>query len=294
MDRLARIIERLAPSDGDHTTAIPSLSLHRRSSPTQPIPCIYGFALAIIVQGRKRVTVGDEVLNYGAGQSLLTTADLPVIAHVTQASAEEPFIGLMLRLDQRLIIQVAAEMALPPSPRSSTYLAMSIGGLEPPVLDAVARLLTLIEEPSLAPQLAPLVQNEIVVRLIAGQHGPKLRQIVADGSPSQQVARAMTWLKQHFTQAIPVDDLADLVHMSPSTFRHHFRAVAGMSPVQYQKLLRLQEARQLMLNEDLDAGAAALRVGYESASQFSREYGRRFGMPPRRDVNRMRDPSSVL
>jgi hypothetical protein len=244
LDRLVRTLERLAPSDGDHNTAIPSLSLHRRSSPTQPIPCIYGFGLAITVRGRKRVTLGDDVFEYGAGQSLLTTADLPVVSHVTQASAAEPFLGLLLKLDQRLILQVAAEMALPSPPRSSSYRAMSTGTLEPPVLDAMGRLLALLDEPGLLPQIAPLVQHEMVVRLLAGEHGPKLRQIVAAGSPGQQIAKAMAWLKQNFTQAILVDHLADLVHMSPSTFRHHFRDVAGMSPVQYQKQLRLQEARQ--------------------------------------------------
>jgi AraC-like DNA-binding protein len=279
---------RFAPGDGDHATAIPALSLHRRSSPTQPIPCIYGFGLAITVRGRKQVTLGDDVFDYGAGQSLLTTADLPVVAHVTQASATEPYLGLLLQLDQRLILHVAAEMALPSPPKSGSYRAMSIGALEAPLLDAVVRLLALLDEPRLLPQIAPLLQHEIVVRLLAGQHGPKLRQHVAAGSPGQQIAQAMAWLKQNFTRAMRVDHLADLVHMSPSTFRHHFRAVAGMSPVKYQKQLRLQEARQLMLNEELDAGVAALRVGYESASQFSREYGRQFGLPPGRDILRMR------
>lgn len=288
MERLARAIARHAPQDGDYPTAIPALSLHRRSDATQPIPCIFGFALAITFQGKKRVTLGDEIFDYSSGQSLLTTADLPVVARITQASITEPYLGLLLKLDQGLIAQIAAEMALPPPPKTSIYRAMSVIEMNLPALSAVSRLLAVLDEPSLVPHIAPHVQHEIAVRLLVGQHGPMLRQIVVAGTPSQQIARALSWLKQNFNQSLLVDELAESVHMSPSTFRHHFRAVAGMSPLQYQKQLRLQEARLLMLNEGLDVGGAAVRVGYESASQFSREYGRQFGLPPARDIHRVR------
>lgn len=153
---------------------------------------------------------------------------------------------------------------------------------------ALVRLVTLLGEPALIPRLAPLIQQEITIRLLTGPHGGQLRQLVTAGSPSQQIAKVVAWLKQNFVQALHGDDLADRAHMSPSTFRQHFRALTGVSPLQYQKQLRLQEARQLMLNENLDAGSAASRVGYESASQFSREYGRLFGAPPQRDITRMR------
>jgi AraC-like DNA-binding protein len=153
---------------------------------------------------------------------------------------------------------------------------------------ALVRLVNLLDEPTLVPRLAPLIQQEITIRLLTGPHGPHLRHLVIAGSPGQQIAKAVAWLKQNFAQPLHGDDLANRAHMSPSTFRQHFRALTGVSPLQYQKQLRLQEARQLMLNENLDAGGAAVSVGYESASQFSREYSRLFGAPPQRDITRMR------
>jgi AraC-like DNA-binding protein len=279
---------RIAQTDGDHSTVIAALSLHRRSAATEPVHCLYGPALAITVSGRKRVTLGEEVFAYGPGQTLLTTVDLPVVAHITQASAAQPYLGLMLRLDPRQILQLAAEIGVPRATRAGSYRAMSLGDLDPPLLKAVERLVLLLDEPTLAPQIAPLIQQEILVRLLSGKHGPQLRHLVSTNSPSQQIAQSMAWLKQHFTRAISVDELAESAHMSPSTYRQHFRAISGMSPLQYLKQLRLQEARQLMFNQDLDAGSAGLRVGYESASQFSREYTRLFGEPPLRDIKRLR------
>ncbi|SEF19513.1 AraC family transcriptional regulator [Variovorax sp. NFACC27] len=286
---LAKAVGRFAENDGDCITAIPELTLHRRSAATEPVHCIYGFGVGITVSGKKRVALGEEVFDYSAGQSLLTTLDLPVVTHVTQASSAKPFLGLMLRLDSRAIVQAAAEMALPQPSRDCSYRAMSLGDLDPTLLGTVTRLVELLAEPRLIPQIAPLLQQEIVVRLLAGRHGPQLQRLVAVGTPSQQVAQSMAWLKMNFTRPVLADDLAASVHMSPSTFRQHFRAVAGMSPMQYLKQLRLQEARQLMLNQGIDAGTAGIRVGYESASQFSREYARLFGAPPLRDIKRMRE-----
>lgn len=286
---LARAVQRVALSDGDYVTAIPELSLHRRSATTEPLHCIYGFGVGITVSGQKRVALGEEVFDYAAGQSLLTTADLPVVTHVTRASPAQPFLGLMVRLDARAIVQAAAEMALPQPTKDSSYRAMSLGDLDATLLGTVTRLVELLDEPRLIPQIAPLLQQEIVVRLLAGRHGPQLQRLVAIGSPSQQVVQSMAWLKMNFMQPVLADELAASVHMSPSTFRQHFRAVAGMSPMQYLKQLRLQEARQLMLNQGIDAGTAGVRVGYESASQFSREYARLFGAPPSRDIRRMRE-----
>ncbi len=291
LDDLQRAVARTAQADGDYLTAIPALSLHRRSAMTAPLHCLYGFGLGITVSGQKRVALGDEVFDYAAGQSLLTTADLPVVSHITRASAAQPFVGLALQLDPRAIVQLAAEMALPPPPRDGNQRAMSLGDLDPTLLGAVTRLVDLLAEPRLIPQLAPLLQREIMVRLLAGRHGPQLQRLVAIGSPSQQVAQSMAWLKLNFTRNVLADELAASANMSPSTFRQHFRAVAGMSPMQYLKQLRLQEARQLMLNQGIDAGTAGVRVGYESASQFSREYARLFGAPPLRDIRRMREAS---
>ena len=228
------------------------------------------------------------MISYGPGQSMLTTIDLPVISHVTRASVHEPLLGLMLKLDNRHIMQTAAEMQLPPPSRVLGFRPISIETLDKALIGALVRLVKLLEEPVLVHRLAPLIQQEITIRLLTGPHGSQLQHLVANGSPSQQISKAVAWLKQNFTRALRVDDLAARAHMSPSTFRQHFRAITGTSPLQYQKQLRLQEARQLMHNQNIDAGNAGGRVGYESASQFSREYSRLFGAPPRQDVRRMR------
>jgi transcriptional regulator GlxA family with amidase domain len=219
---------------------------------------------------------------------MLTTIDLPVISHVTRASVQQPLLSLMLRLDGQRIVQTAAEMQLSPPSRAATFRPLSIEPLDDGLLNALIRLVALLEEQVLIDQLAPLIEQEIVIRLLRGPHGEQLQHLASNGSPSQQIAKAVAWLKQNFTRAIQVDGLAERVHMSPSTFRQHFRAITGTSPLQYQKQLRLQEARQLMLNENVDAGNAGGRVGYESASQFSREYSRLFGSPPQQDVRRLR------
>jgi AraC-like DNA-binding protein len=285
---LAQAIERFAQTDGDHTTAIPALTLHRRQAPTEPLHCIYNLGLGVVAQGHKQVLLGGESIDYGPGQSMLTTIDLPVVSHVTRASTREPFLGMMLTLDVRSIVQLASEMDEPRRWRENAYRSISFEALDAALLDALVRLVALLDEPALVPRLAPLIQQEVTVRLLTGPHGPQLRHLVTAGSPSQQIGKAVAWLKQNFVQALKGDDLADRAHMSSSTFRQHFRALTGVSPLQYQKQLRLQEARQLMLNENLDAGSAAVRVGYESASQFSREYSRLFGAPPQRDITRMR------
>jgi len=183
---------------------------------------------------------------------------------------------------------MASEMDESLSRREDASRAISFEILDADLLDALLRLVKLLGQPALVPGLAPLIQQEIILRLLTGPHGPQLRRLVSAGSPSQQIAKAVAWLKQNFVETLDGDDLADRAHMSPSTFRQHFRALTGVSPLQYQKQLRLQEARQLMLNENLDAGSAGGRVGYESPSQFSREYSRLFGAPPQRDVTRMR------
>jgi len=289
---LARAIGHFAQTDGDHNTAIPSLTLHRRKAPTEPLHCIYNLGLGVVAQGDKQVLLGGESIDYGPGQSMLTTIDLPVVSHVTRASVREPFLGMMLTLDVRAIVQMASEMDVPRPRRDDAYRSISFEALDGALVDALVRLVTLLDEPALVPRLAPLIQQEITIRLLTGPHGPQLRHLVTAGSPSQQIAKAVAWLKQNFVQALHGDDLADRAHMSPSTFRQHFRALTGLSPLQYQKQLRLQEARQLMLNQNLDAGSAGGLVGYESASQFSREYSRLFGAPPQRDITRLRSKSN--
>ena len=214
------------------------------------------------------------------------------ISYVTKATMAEPYLGLRLALDAKTIAQIAAEMDFSTQLKAISARAMSVVQLNEGLLDAITRLVRLLNEPHLIPLVAPLIQQEIIVRLLNGEHGPALRYLVASGSPSQQIAKVITWLKLHYTESVSMDDLALKVHMSPSTFRQHFREVTGMSPLQYLKNLRLQDARQWMLNEDMDASSAAMRVGYESASQFNREYTRLFGAPPLRDIKRVRGPPS--
>ena len=285
---LARAIRRFAQTDGDHYTSVQALTLHRRSAPSEPLHCIYNLGLGVVAQGDKQVLLGGEAIDYGPGQSMLTTIDLPVVSHVRRASVREPFLGMMLTLDVRAIVQIASEVDMPRSRRDDVPGSISFKALDPALLDALIRLVTLLDEPVLVPKLAPLIQQEITVRLLTGPHASQLRRLVTAGSPSQQIAKTVAWLTHNFVEVLHGDDLADRAHLRPSTFRQHFRALTGLSPLQYQKQLRLQEARQLMLNQNLDAGNDASRVGYESASQFSREYNRLFGAPPQRDIKRMR------
>jgi AraC-like DNA-binding protein len=288
VDSLAREIGRVASANGDYVTAVPGLTLHRRSAPGSPMPCIYGFGLGVIAQGSKQVILGEQVFAYTPGDAMLTTVDLPVVSNVTVASPQAPFLGLMLSIDPRIVLQLVAEMDLNHAPKAVAYQSIAFKTLDSATLACVIRLVRLADEPAMAPFIAPLIQREIVIRLLAGAFGPLLRHVVSVGSPSQQISKAVNWLKQHFSLTLRVDELAASAHMSPSTFREHFKSVTGMSPLQYQKQLRLQEARQLMLSQDLDAGSAGVRVGYDSASQFSREYARLFGAPPLRDIQRMR------
>lgn len=212
-----------------------------------------------------------------------------MVSYVTQASVAEPYLGLRLELDARLISQLAADPDVVAGAKASGGRAVSVVELEDGLLEAVSRLVSLLDEPALMASIYPLILQEITIRLLNGQYGPTLRNLVAQGSPSQQIARVLSWLKLNFTQDLSMEALAAKACMSPSTFRQHFRALTGMSPLQYLKSLRLQEARQVMMNEGLDAGSAAVRVGYESASQFSREYTRLFGAPPLRDIKRIRE-----
>ena len=285
---LARVIERFAQSDGDYQTAIPGLSLHRRHSPTEPLPCIFNLGLGVVAQGHKQALLGSEVIQYGPGQSMLTTIELPVNSHVACASSQEPLLGLMLTLESVEIGQAAADMQLPVSARATANRSIAVERLDEGLAWALVRLVELLDQAPLVAPLAPLIKREIIIRALAGPHGPQLLHLLAEGSPSQQISKAVSWLKHHFAQGMKVDELAARVHMSPSTFRQHFRAMTGTSPLQYQKQLRLQQARYLMLKQNIDAGTAGSQVGYESASQFSREYHRLFGLPPQQDVRRMR------
>lgn len=280
--RLATAIDRQVRTDGLHATAVPELSLIRFSTPTDSVPVVYEPSLCLIAQGSKRVELAGEAFQYDPAHFLLVSVDLPVCGRVTEATPSAPYLGLKITLDTGIIGELVADGAGTDARGAARGLAVS--PVEPPLLDAVGRLVGLGDNPRDAVALAPLVLREISYRLLTGAQGMRLRQIAAAGGPAQRIARAIRWLRDHFAEPLRVEVLAREVRMSQSAFHHHFKGVTAMSPLQYQKRLRLQEARRLMLGEGLDASAAAFRVGYESPSQFSREYSRQFGAPPRRDV----------
>ncbi len=281
--KLAAAVERLTSVDGVYHTAVPALSLSRHSAISECVALVYEPSLCIIAQGSKEVFLGDETYRYDPAHSLLVSVDLPVSAQVIEASPTCPYLGIRIALDPAVVGELlAGSMSAPALGSPSRGLAVS--PVDPPLLDAVIRLVALLDCPQDIVALVPLVLREITYRVLAGPQGGRLRQIASAGAPAQRIARAIRWLKDNFAGPLRIDSLAKHVQMSPSAFHLHFKGVTAMSPLQYQKRLRLQEARRLMLGEGLDAGEAAFRVGYESPSQFSREYRRMFGAPPRQDV----------
>ena len=288
LEALGKSIARWT-DQGDHfETTIPGLSLYRRDEPTGPTSGMYEPSICWAAQGAKRVLLGDDAYVYDPHHFLITSVDLPTVWQIIEASREKPCLGLMMKLDLREISQLIVDSHLPPLRGQQSSRGMATGEVTLPLLSAFQRLLDLLDEPKDMPILAPLVQREISYRLLVGDQGARLRQMASAGSQSQQIARAIDWLKGNFTRSLRIDDLAMQVNMSTSTFHHHFRALTAMSPLQYQKWLRLNEARRLMLTERLDATSAAFQVGYESPSQFNREYNRLFGAPPLRDITSLR------
>lgn len=288
LEGLGQSIAQWTDKGDQLVTAIPGLSLYRRDEPTQPMSGMYEPSICLIAQGAKRVLLGDETYVYDAQHFLITSVNLPTVAQIIKASRERPWLGLKLKLDQREISQLMVNSNLPPLRTQQSSRGMAIGEVTLPLISAFQRLIDLLAEPKDIPILAPIIQREIVYRLLVGDQGARLRQMASAGSQSQQIARAIDWLKSHFTNPVRIEDLATQVNMSTSTFHHHFRALTAMSPLQYQKWLRLNEARRLMLSERLDATSAAFQVGYQSPSQFSREYSRSFGAPPLRDITILR------
>jgi len=281
-------IARWTVKNGRLITAIPALSLRQWESPTELSSYMHEPSLCLVAQGAKRVLLGKESYTYDAYHFLITAVDLPVVSQIIEASREKPFLGLVLRLDRRSIAQMMVDRDVPlPSPQQASR-GMAVSEVTVPLLNAFLRLIDLLDTPDDIPMLAPLVQREILYRLLVGDQGERLRQIGATGTQGHQIAQAIDWLKDNFNQPLHIDALAAYALMSPSTFHRHFRDVTSMSPLQFQKSLRLHEARRLMLADHLDAASAAFQVGYESHSQFNREYSRLFGAPPLRDIKGLR------
>lgn len=284
---LAERIARANCEDGVIET-LKGLYLHR-SSTLKRLHSVSNPAFCVIAQGSKEIFLGNERYQYDPAYYLLVTAELPVVSQVIEASQERPYLSLRLDLDPTLVGSVMVDSGHTAPPSDAEVRAIDVSALDTSLLDAVVRLVRLIDSPTEARVLAPLVTREIIYRLLMGEQANRLRHIAVVGGYTSPIARAIEQLRKNFDQSIRIDDVARELGMSVSGFHHHFKAVTAMSPLQFQKQMRLQEARRLMLGERLDAASAAYRVGYEDASHFNREYKRLFGLPPMRDVERLRE-----
>lgn len=286
-DELVERIARAIPEDG-RVDPLRGLTLYRASSPTDPLHRVFEPSFCVIAQGSKEVHLGKDCYRYDPYHYLLATAELPVTGQVLEASKERPYLSLRLVLDSALVSSVMVEAGHSAPRRRDDVRALDVSLLSADLLDAVVRLVRLLDAPAEAPVLAPLITREIIYRLLMGAQDGRLRHISVLGGHSHRIAKAVKRLHSDFSQSIRMESLAEEIGMSVSGFHHHFKAVTGMSPLQFQKQLRLQEARRLMLGEDLDAATAGYRVGYDDASHFNREYKRLFGEPPMRDMERLR------
>jgi AraC-like DNA-binding protein len=289
---LARIIVSKTRPDEVLETPIEGLRLIQRTRPTGPLPVTYEPSLAVVVQGRKQIDLGGATIVYDASRFLLTSLDLPVMSRVTEASPHKPYACLALRLDMPVVRELAARIEPDTEELAARGPAMATGPVTVELLDALHRLVLLLDAPQDLPVLSPLVQREITYRVLRSPAGARLRQIAVMGEESQRVGRAVEWIRRHFREPLRVGELAAMANMGLSTFHRHFRALTNMSPLQYQKKLRLQAARDSMLTQGLDVAAAAYEAGYESVSQFTREYARLFGRPPGRDVRQLRQAAA--
>jgi AraC-like DNA-binding protein len=287
-DLTARIA-RLAPVDGAHQTAFPTLTLNRGSVPTVCTPTVCQPCLGFVVQGRKRALLNDEVFYYDALNYLVVSVTLPMMGQVLEATTERPFLSLRLDLDLEEIARLLLELGDRGSAPLAADRGLFVARMDEPLLDAVLRMVKLLDTPEDIAVLAPAVQREIYYRVLRGELGRRLVDLAECDGGNHRVVRAIEWLKQRFAAPLRIEDLAEAVHMSPSALHHRFKAVTAMSPLQYQKHLRLHEARRLMFAGGIECATAGHRVGYESPSQFSREYRRLFGAPPRAEIARLRE-----
>ena len=280
--QLAAIIDRHVTGSGICTTAMPHVSLIRADQPSMPTPAVYEASLCLIAQGSKRVSIGDHSVVYDAAHYLLVSVDLPLVGHVIDASVERPYLCCKIDLDPAMLadLLVAEGGAVP----RTDLPVLGVYPSDPDLIDAACRLVGLLDRPETIRALAPLIEREILYRLLSGPHGPMLRHVATAGSHLNQVSRAIAVIRRRFDAPIRIDEIAAEAGMSPSSLHAHFKAITRLTPLEYQKQLRLQEARRLMLVGGATAGTAGFAVGYESPSQFSREYRRLFGAPPRQDI----------
>ncbi len=275
-------------------TDVPGLLLSRRTVPTAPASATYEPSLAVVAQGRKQANLGGTNFIFDQSRYLLTSLDLPVICNVIEASEHVPYLCFVLKLEMPVVRELLTREEIQEPELSSDKPAMALGKTTPELLDACCRLVDLLNSPQDIPFLSELIQREIIYRILRGPQGARLRAIATLGDQSHRTAKAIAWVRVNFAKPLRVEDLANIAGMGVSTLHHHFRALTAMSPLQYQKQLRLQAARERMLMDGLDAASAAFEVGYESATQFNREYSRFFGLPPMRDIRTLRSPGALL
>ncbi len=287
-EELVERIGRAMREDGT-TQPFQGLHLYHRSSPLELLHGVSEPSVAVIAQGSKEVFLGENRYRYGPSQYLLATVELPTIRRVLEASKERPYLSLRLELAPTLVGSVMLEAGHASPPGHADVRAIAVSPLDANLLDAFVRLVRLLDSPAEAPVLLPLITREIIYRLLVGEQSGRLRHLAILGGYTPHIARAVGRLRQDFDQPLRIERMARELGMSVSGLHHHFKAVTAMSPSQFQKQLRLQEARRLMLGEDLDAASAAYRVGYQDASHFNREYKSLFGVPPMRDVQRLRE-----
>ncbi len=288
MDRIAEFIalaSRLAPVSGVHSTSISRLDLIRAEQTTTDLLAVYEASLCLIIQGAKTVTLGGETLFYDASSYLVVSVDLPILGRIVEASPEAPYLCAKIGLDQKIIAEllIADDAPLP----TSEDRALAVYPSDPELIDAALRLVRLLEQPQSIATLAPLIEREILYRLLSSPYGATLRRIAVGENRIGKVSRAVAWIRERYRAPFRVDEVAEAAGMSTSSLHEHFKAVTTMTPLEFQKQLRLHEARRLMLSEGANAGTAGFAVGYESPSQFSREYRRLFGAPPRQDIERL-------
>ncbi len=286
---LAALIERFTPGDGVHGTAIGSLNLIRSQHPTALTHGIHKPGLCIIAQGRKEVRLGGESYIYDPLNYLVVSVTLPVSGQVIEASEQEPYLCLRLDLDPAEITRMISDVGPVGLPARATSRGLYLDQIDASLLDTVLRLTRLLETPRDIQMLAPLALREIYYRLLRSQQGQRLIEIAMADSQAHRITRAIEWLNENYQKPLRIEELARIVNLSTSAMHHRFKAVTAMSPLQYQKQLRLQEAKRLMMSEGLDVSAAGYRVGYESPSQFSREYRRLFGAAPLKDLAKLKN-----
>ena len=285
---LAGLIDKFSNGDGVHACAVPGLNLIRISEINMRIPTLYNPCVCVIVQGEKQVLLENDVYKYTPSEYLLVSVDMPVIGQITKASRDKPYLCLQIDVDIRQLGELIVQTQHSNAPDAETGRAVFVGRVGPTLGDAVLRLARLLETPNDIAPLAPMIRREIYYRLLNGEHGTTIAQLATQGSNMHRINSVIQKIKSDCAQPIRVEDMAGCAGMSVSSFHFHFKEVTGMSPLQYQKRMRLMEARRIMLTDAIDATSTAYRVGYESPSQFSREYARMFGTPPMRDVKMMR------